>query len=221
VLGEVEPFCGGGAPAVALSLCCNKLDYLDIHNVFLRGSNMLVQDAQREVRTVFVGGFWGQLVSSAIWLASAALAVWVGPRAAIIALVVGGFFIFPVTQLLLRLSGGRPSLATGNPLGELGWQIAFTLPLSMLLLFPVTAFRLNWFYPALMILLGAHYLPFAFLYGMRMFIALCAILIGSGVVIALHFSGSFSLGGWIGGLTLFVFAWIGRAAAQAEARGKP
>jgi hypothetical protein len=31
---------------------------------------MRVQDAQREVRTVFVGGFWGQLVSSIIWLAS-------------------------------------------------------------------------------------------------------------------------------------------------------
>jgi hypothetical protein len=55
---------------------------------------MDVQDAQREVRTVFVGGFWGQLVSSAIWLASAALAVWVSPRAAIITLVVGGFSSF-------------------------------------------------------------------------------------------------------------------------------
>ena len=182
---------------------------------------MLVQDAQREVRTVFVGGFWGQLVSSAMWLASAALAVWVSPRAAIIVLVVGGCFIFPITQLLLRLSGGRSSVSSGNALWNLGWQIAFTLPLSMLLLIPVTAFRLNWFYPALLILLGAHYLPFAFLYGMRMFIALSAILTGSGVVIALHFAGAFSLGGWVGGLTLFVFAWIGRALAQAEARGKP
>jgi hypothetical protein len=51
-------------------------------------------------------------------------------------------------------------------------QIAFTLPVSMLLLVPVTVFRLNWYYPALMILVRAHYLPFAFLYGMRMFIAL-------------------------------------------------
>jgi hypothetical protein len=56
---------------------------------------------------------------------------------------------------------------------------------------------------------------------MRMFIALCAILVGGGVVIALHFAGSFTLGAWITGLTLFVFAWIGRAVAQAEARGKP
>lgn len=181
---------------------------------------MDVQDAQREVRTVFVGGFWGQLVSSAIWLASAALGVWVSPRAAIITLVFGGFFIFPITQLLLRLTRGRASLSSDNPLWHLGWQVAFMLPLSMLLLVPVTAFRLNWFYPALMILLGAHYLPFVFMYGMRMFIALCAILVGSGVIIALHFAGSFSLGGWICGLALFIFAWLGRATVQSEARRK-
>lgn len=181
---------------------------------------MLVQNAQREVRAVFIGGFWGQLVSSAIWLASAALGFWVTPRAAIITVVVGGFFIFPAVQLLLRLTGGPASLTRGNPLGNLGMQIAFTLPMSMLLLVPVTEFRLNLFYPALMILLGAHYLPFAFLYGMRMFVPLCAILVSSGVAIAIYFPGSFSLGGWICGLTLFIFAWIGRAAVQAEARDK-
>src|SRR5690349_11758177 len=108
---------------------------------------MLVQDAQREVRTVFLGGFWGQLVSSAIWLASAALGIWATPRAAISALVAGGFFIFPITQLLLRLTGGPAALSKDNPLGNLGMQIAFTLPMTMLLLVPVTAFRLNWFYP--------------------------------------------------------------------------
>src|SRR6202035_5127372 len=99
---------------------------------------MLVQDAQREVRTVFVGGFWGQLVSSAIWLASAALGVWVSPHAAIITIVLSGFFIFPATQLLLRLTGGRTTLSSENLLWNLGWQVAFTLPLSMLLLVPVT-----------------------------------------------------------------------------------
>jgi hypothetical protein len=181
---------------------------------------MLVQDAQREVRTVFDGGFWGQLVSSAIWLASAALGFWGTPRAAIITLVAGGFFIFPAVQLLLRLTGGPTSVTRGNPLGYLGMQIAFTLPASMLLLVPVTEFRLNLFYPALMILLGAHYLPFTFLYGMRMFIPLCAILVGSGVAIARYFPETFSLGGWIGGLVLFVFAWIGRATVQREAPGR-
>jgi hypothetical protein len=179
---------------------------------------MLVEEAQREVRTVMVGGFWGQLVSSIVWLASAAMATWRSPRAGIWTALAAGFFIYPLTLLLLRLSGRRASLAPNNPLGQLGMQIAFTLPLSMLLLVPVTAFRLNWFYPALMVLVGAHYLPFTFLYGMRTFIPLAAALTGCGVAIALYASGSFSLGGWIGGSILFVFAWILRVAVGREER---
>lgn len=68
---------------------------------------MEVQDAQREVRSVFVGGFWGQLVSSVIWLVSAALGTWVTPKASILTVVIGGFFIFPLMQMMLRLLG-RP-----------------------------------------------------------------------------------------------------------------
>jgi hypothetical protein len=79
---------------------------------------MHVKDAQYEVRTVFVGGFWGQLVSSAMWLTSAALGTWVTPRAAILELVFAGFFIFPITLLLLRLAGGYGSLKKENPLGN-------------------------------------------------------------------------------------------------------
>ena len=145
---------------------------------------MLVKDAQKEVRTVYAGGFFGQLVSSTLWLVSAALGTWVSPHAAILELVCCGFFIFPITQLLLRISGRPASVRRENPLHFLGMQIAFTLPLSMLLLVPVCEFRLSLFYPALMILLGAHYLPLTFLYGMRMFLPLAAILIGAGVVSA-------------------------------------
>jgi hypothetical protein len=108
----------------------------------------------------------------------------------------------------------------GNPLSKLGMQIAFTLPMTMLLLVPVTEFHLNLFYPAFLILLGAHYLPFVFLYGMRIFIPLCAILVSSGIAIALYLPQSFCLGAWVGGLTLFVFAWIGRAVVQSESRAK-
>jgi hypothetical protein len=38
-----------------------------------------------------------------------------------------------------------------------------------------------------LVLLGAHYLPFATLYGMRMFLFLAGILIAMGVVIAHNF----------------------------------
>jgi hypothetical protein len=181
---------------------------------------LLVRDAQHEVRTVYIGGFWGQLVSAAIWLASALVGTFSLPRAAIFTVVVGGFFIFPITQLLLRLSGRPTSVSAANPLNGLAMQIAFTLPLSMLLLVPVSAFRLNWFFPALMILVGAHYLPFTFLYGMRMFAPLAAIFVTAGVVIALYFPGSFTLAAWTGGITLLVFSWIGRFTVQSEVRHK-
>jgi len=179
---------------------------------------MDIQDAQCEVRSVYIGGFWGQLVSSIIWLVSAALGTWVTPKASILTAVIAGFFIFPLMQMLLRLSGRPARVSKENQLHWLGMQVAFVLPFSMLLLVPIGYFRLNWFFPALMVLLGAHYLPFVFLYGMRMFWALAGILIAMGVVIALYFAGTFSLGAWCAGLVLFVFAWMGRFIATAEER---
>ena len=152
-----------------------------------------------------------------IWLASAAQGTWVSPKASILTVVIGGFFIFPLTQLMLRLSGRRASLSRENPFKNLGMQVAFVLPFSMLLFVPVGLYNLNWFFPALMVLLGAPYLPFATLYGMRMFLFLAGFLIAVGVVVALRFSETFSLGAWVAGLALFVFAWIGRAIAVGEA----
>ncbi len=177
---------------------------------------MDIQDAQREVRSVYIGGFWGQLVSSVIWLVAAALGTWVTPKASILTVVTSGFFIFPLTQMLLRLSGRRTSVSRENAFNGLGMQVAFVLPFSMLLLVPVGHYDLNLFFPALMVLLGAHYFPFATLYGMRMFLFLGGILIAAGVVIAHWFSGTFSLGAWIAGLALFVFAWIGRSIATGK-----
>jgi len=177
---------------------------------------MDIQDAQRETRLFYIGGFWGQLVSSVIWLVSATLGTWVSPKASIRTVVIGGFFIFPLTRMLLRLSPRRASVSTDNPFTSLGMQVAFVLPLSMLLLVPVGLYRLNWFFPALMVLVGAHYLPFATLYGMRMFLFLAGILIASGVAIAVCFAEAFSPGACIGGLALFIFAWIGRSIAMGE-----
>ena len=182
---------------------------------------MDIRDAQREVRSVYVGGFWGQLLYAIIWLASAAIGTSVTPKASILTVVVGGAFIFPLLKVILRLSGRPASLSKNNPFNFLGMQVALVAPFSMLLLIPVALYNLNWFFPAVMILVGAHYLPFATLYGMRMFLFLAGILMAEGVLIAHYFSRAFTPGAWIAGLTLFVFAWIGRSIAIGEARTQP
>lgn len=178
---------------------------------------MDIADAQREMRMRFAGGFYGQLVSGVLWLVSASLATWSTPRAAIATLVLGGCFIFPITELLIRLAGGRTPLSAENALRHLGMQVAFVLPFSMPLLLPVGLYRLNWFYPAMMILLGAHYVPFVFLYGMRMFAMLAALLMGGGLLIAMYWSSSFSIGAWYTGAMLVLFAGAGRTIAAADA----
>jgi hypothetical protein len=175
-----------------------------------------ISEAQKEMRARFVGGFYGQFVSGLLWLVSASLATWSSPRAAIIALVAGGFFIFPLTELLVRLGGVKGRLSVDNSLRELGMQVAFVLPASMPLLVPIGLYRLNWFYPAMMVLLGAHYLPFVFLYGMRIFAALAVLLVGGGIFIALYWSVSFSAGAWYTGTALLTFAFVGRAIVQRE-----
>ncbi len=220
LIGDGIPFFGGLDKDVALHLVEVKAYTSGMvalrHRCGSRIGHMDIGEAQREVRTRFAGGFYGQLVSGVLWLVSASLATWSTPRAAITTLVLGGFLIFPMTELLIR-AGGAKSLSAQNSLHYLGMQVAFVLPLSMPLLLPVGLYRLDWFYPGLMILLGAHYIPFVFLYGMRMFAALAALLIGGGVVLAMYWPDGFSIGAWYTGAMLVLFAGVGGAIARREA----
>src|SRR5579875_3812602 len=153
--------------------------------------SLTIADAQRDVRTTFLGGFAGQLVAGCIWAVSAALGTWSSHQAAILTLTIGGAFIFPLTQAVFRLMGRRASLPTGHPMNALAMQVAFLVPLGLPLIGAATLHRVDWFYPAFMVVVGAHYLPFVFLYGMRIFTALAALLIGAGVLIGLYVPNTF------------------------------
>jgi hypothetical protein len=181
---------------------------------------MEITAAQRDVRTTFVGGFVGQLVSGAVWLLSAAAGTWVSERAAILMLGFGGMLIFPLTQLMLRAMGRTASLPKGHPMNGLAMQAAFVLPFTFPLIYAAAVHHLYWFYPAFMIALGAHYLPFIFLYGMAEFGVLSGVLTVAGVLIGLYAHEPFTLGGWFTGVVLLVFAFVGRRVAVAEGRGR-
>jgi hypothetical protein len=76
-------------------------------------------------------GRWARRCPVLLWLGSAALDTRREPRAAIILLVVGGVCICPLTRLGLWLVGGRGKIRPDNPRAELGWQVAFVLPLCL------------------------------------------------------------------------------------------
>jgi hypothetical protein len=183
-----------------------------------RMDSMDLLEAQREMRSAFLGGFAGQLVSGLIWLIAAALGTWVSPGYGMAALFFGSMAIFPLTQLGVRLLGRPGKVSPENKLWGLGSQVAFTVPLNFLLVGAATLYRENWFFPAAMVAVGSHYLPFITLYGMKLFGVLCALLVGAGAGLALYGPEVFSLGGWLGGMMLIAFAFAGRAAVLREER---
>lgn len=171
---------------------------------------MSLADCQREMRSAFLGGFAGQLVSGIIWLIAAALGLFLTPSAGMAALFFGSMGIFPLTQLLVRLMGRPGKVSAENGLWKLGSQVAFLVPINFLLVGAATLYRADWFFPAAMVVVGSHYLPFITLYGMKLFGVLAGLLIIFGAALAFYGPQIFSLGGWITGLLLICFAFAGR-----------
>ena len=172
--------------------------------------------AQQEMRTAFLGGFSGQLVSGLIWLLSAAISVLSKPQHGMLFLFFGCMGIFPLTQLTLRLMGRSAKVTPENGLWALGSQVAFTVPLNFLLVGAVILFRPEWFYPAAMIVVGTHYLPFMTLYGIKLYGVLAALLVAGGLGLALLGVPFFSLGGWLAGIVMIAFAFVCRRITLAE-----
>jgi hypothetical protein len=179
---------------------------------------MTIREAQEESRAVFLGGSVGQLVSSAIWFASAALATWGSRNTAVLTLVGGGVFIFPLTTLVLRALGRPASLSRENPLGFLAMQVAFTIPLAIPLILAATAYKPEWFYAGCLIVVGAHYLPFITLYGQPIFGAAGVLMAAAGILLPRVRPGEFATGGWLGAAMLAVLGIVLGAAHVARPR---
>ncbi len=167
------------------------------------------------MRTAYRSGSVGQVYSGLVWVASAAAwAVWT-PTVGILTLLLGGFFIYPVTSVVSRLLGGAGRIGRGNPFGELGVTAPIVGPLCIPVAGAAALHDINWFYPAFMIVMGAHYLPFSTLYGMRSFVWL-----GAGM-----WTAGMAVGWWMPGLSVVaagatgvVLIGFGLAAGRAHRR---
>lgn len=169
-----------------------------------------LSDDQKEMRFAFLGGFAGQLVSGLIWLSSSAVSLISSPVHGMLVLFFGCMGIFPLTQLSLKIMGRSAKVSEENGLWALGSQIAFTVPINFILVGAVILSRPEWFFPAAMIIVGSHYLPFITLYGMKMYGILAGLLILSGAGLGIYGPQIFSLGGWVTGILLIIFAFAGR-----------
>ena len=183
---------------------------------------MTILEAQHDVRRVYRNGVPGSIISAVLWLTSAACATWGSERTAIQVLVFGGALIFPTLTAVLKLLGGPAGLPKGHPMDQLGMLGALVAPLAMPAAGGAALSRLDWFSPAVRVGVGAHYLPFAFLYGMKEFAVVAYAMVAGGVMLGLYGPREFALGGWINGAALMALAvWLAatRGAGNRSAAG--
>ncbi|PPF62202.1 hypothetical protein C5E11_11670 [Clavibacter michiganensis] len=169
---------------------------------------MNVSQAQADVRRVYRAGFPGPLISAVIWAVANAVFIWVSPSAAMVVLFVGGMLIFPLTTLVLKLMGGPATLPKGHPSVALAMQSAFTVPFGLLVAIVLGAYEPALFFAASLIIVGAHYLVFISLYGLRVFGVLAGVLIVLGTVVLFLAPGLGSITGWLGAAVLAFFGAV-------------
>lgn len=169
---------------------------------------MDIKTAQADVRRIYRYGFVGQLVSGVIWLIAATLASTHNYNTAIAFFFIIGMFIFPLTSLIIKLLGGPSALPKGHPMIGLAMQIAFTVPIALLVAIVLGLTSPELFFCAAMLIVGAHYLPFCFLYGMKTYIALAATLILCAFMLVYLLPNFLYLSGWMGGVILIAYSLI-------------
>ena len=136
--------------------------------------------AQRDMRSGYMDGGAGALVSGLVWAVAAYVAAWISPERAVWALFVGGMFIHPLAVLLVKLLGRPGRHKDGNPLAPLAMATTFWMIMMLPLAYGVSQLRLELFFPAMMLVIGGRYLCFHTLYGDRLYWIMGAVLAVAG-----------------------------------------
>jgi len=101
----------------------------------------------------------------------------------VLALLVGGMLIHPLGLLLCKALGRPAKHSTANPLASLALATTVWLVLSLPLAWVVSLHRIDWFFPAMLCVIGGRYLCFHTLYGLRTYLFCGAVLAGAGFLL--------------------------------------
>ena len=182
---------------------------------------MEFSQAQNDVRRAYLYGAPGMFVSGLLWLLTAALVQRGDVTRAMVALFVGGMFIFPLSALLTRALGGAATLPKGHPMLALAMQLAFIVPVGWPIVVAAGMTREAWYFAAAAVLVAVHYFPFMSLYGMRLFGVLAVALLG-GVFASIALApGSVAASAWSTGAVEVIFACVAMMQWRAQRGAQP
>jgi hypothetical protein len=150
-------------------------------------TNDLTQ-AQSDMRAAYCSGGCGVLASSLAWLAAAISVLQATPKQAVWVLFIGGAAIHPVATVLCKLFGNSGKHTKGNPLAPLALASVLWLICSLPLAYVVSLYRIEWFFPAMLLVIGGRYLGFHILFGLRVYWFLGLALVAAGYLLGKSFA---------------------------------
>ena len=153
---------------------------------------MHLGEAQRDMRRAYVNGGVGIFVSGLVWVSAGLVTLYVDLFSGMATLFFGGMAIHPLSLLLARRLYQRGKVRAPNPMEMLALQSAAFLIIGLVVAFLVSDTHGALFFPIALLTVGARYLVFQTVYGMRLYVVLGAVLIIiAGVAIWLGISPAF------------------------------
>lgn len=138
--------------------------------------------AQGDMRRAYVNGGPGVLVSGIVWVGAGLITQMIGLQYGMAALFFGGMAIHPLSLLLEKLFFKREKAAASNPLEMLALQSTPFLIVGLIIAYVVSDAHGDWFFAIALLAVGARYMVFQTIYGMRHYVILGGLLMAAGFV---------------------------------------
>jgi len=164
-------------------------------------------DYHKEIRQSYLGGFSILLIEGIFWILAGILWNYISFKIGILVIIVSGTFFYPLSRLL-QIILKRPKIRKENPLNLLFTQIGLIIPFSFPLIFMLTKENVNLFFPALTVIIGAHYLPFVYAYKMNIYWIIASLLVIGGSIFGFVSPDNMSYCAYYTGGILLLFAFL-------------
>lgn len=165
---------------------------------------MNINHAQEDMRTSYIGGGTGVIISGLVWLTGGIVAMNSSTMTSLITFFVAGMFIYPLGVVTSKLMGRSGKHKKENQLGKLALASTFILFIGLYLAYTYYQTEPNWFYPIMLAVIGIRYLIFERIYGLKIYWIFGITLIGLGIFSFLSIE-QFYLPAILGGITELVF----------------
>ncbi len=161
---------------------------------------------QSDMQDSFIFGAPGVLVSGMVWVTAGIVAMFNGFQASIIFFFFAGMSIYPLSALISRVIHKSQTNTKDNPLAKLAMEGTVLLFVGLFLAYTFARSDTVLFYPIMLLIIGARYLTFQTIYGLKTYWVLGGVLLALGACMIAVYPTPPHLAAIFGGVTEIIFS---------------